>query len=183
MKRDHESLPEVVFNSNLLMQKVHLVLREQEAMRKVLEGYAKSGDISNYPIHGPDFTESWTPENGRFYESRDSKFKYMMKDGWLHVDVTLGDGAVFYFEVNEEGSVRNTNTPYPINEYRVDIPQSAVLRQERIELENGNYDIKTYLKWSKGNVVEHYRYDGVFMGANCNTRCSIDHQQRLISVL
>ncbi|EGQ9584749.1 MULTISPECIES: hypothetical protein [Vibrio harveyi group] len=183
MKRQHESLPEVVFNADLLLQKVQLVLEEQETIREVLEGYTKTGDSNNYPIHGPDFKESWTPEDGRFYESLDSKFKYMMKDGWLHVDVTLDDGAVFYFEVNEKGSVRNSSTPYPINEYHVEIPESSILRKERIEVGNGNYDIKTELKWSKGSVIEHFRYDGVFMGANCNTRCSINHQKRVITVL
>ncbi|MFB1079242.1 hypothetical protein [Photobacterium damselae] len=183
MKRRHESLPEVVFNAELLLQKVQLVLEEQEAIRDVLEGYAKAGDSNNYPIYGPNFKESWTPEDGRFYESLDSKFKYMMKDGWLHVDVTLDDGAVFYFEVNEEGSVRNSSTPYPINEYHVEIPEMSILSKERIELGNGNYDIKTELKWSKGNVIEHFRYDGVFMGAICNTRFSINHQKRVIAVL
>ncbi|MCV5276872.1 hypothetical protein OFC49_39695, partial [Escherichia coli] len=54
MKRQHESLPEVVFNADLLLQKVQLVLEEQETIREVLEGYTKTDDSNNYPIHGPD---------------------------------------------------------------------------------------------------------------------------------
>lgn len=183
MKRVHEALPEVVFNSDLLMQKVQNVLEEQEAIRKILENHSKSDQIDNYLIHGPDFKESWTPENGRFYESQDSAFKYMMKDGWLHVDMTLDDGTIFYFEVNQEGSVRDSSTPYPINEYSVYIPESLILRKERINLENGNFDIKTELKWSKGSVIEHFRHDGLFMGVNCNARCIINHQERKISII
>lgn len=183
MKRMHEAMPEVVFDSDLLLKHVQAVLEEQETIKSMLERNAESESAVNFPIHGPDFYEVWTPEDGRFYESKDSKFKYMMKDGWLHVDVNLDDGTVFYFEVNEEGSVRNTSIPYPINEYNVYIPPSLVMHKERITQENGNYDIKTELKWSRGNVVEHYRCDGVFMGASCNTRCAIDHQSRKISVL
>ncbi|ULF83722.1 hypothetical protein [Vibrio alginolyticus] len=183
MKRQHESLPEVVFKSDLLMKEVQSVLKEQEEIKKILEGYSKGGDTQNYPIHAPDIIGAWTPENGRFYESSDSKFKYMMKDGWLHVDITLNDGAVFYVEVNEEGSVRNSSTPYPINEYHVEIPNEYILSRKRVELSDGNFDICTELKWSKGSVIEHFRYDGIFMGADCKCRCSITHHDRKIVVL
>jgi hypothetical protein len=183
MKRQHESLPEVVFNSDLLMKEVQKVLDEQGSIRNILAGFSKKGDLQNYPIHGPDFEEAWTPETGRFYTSACSKFKYMMNEGWLHVELTLDDGAEFYFEVNEEGSVRNTNTPYPINEYSVFIPEALILRKEHIQLANGNFDILTELKWSKGSVLEHYRFDDVFMGADCKTRCIINHQERKISIV
>jgi hypothetical protein len=183
MKHRHESLPAVVFNSDLLMQEVQKVLEEQSSIRNILEGLSKNGDLENYPINGPDFEEDWTPENGRFYTSACSNFKYMMKEGWLHVELTLEDGAKFYFEVNEEGSVRNTNTPYPINEYSIFIPEDLVLKKDRVEVGNGNFDIVTELKWSKGSVIEHFRYDGIFMGVDCKTRFMINHQQRKISVV
>jgi len=183
MKRAHEALPEVVFNSDLLMQKVQQVLNQQDLIRNTLEGFAKSGDLANYPIHGPDVEDAWTPENGRFYTSKCSKFKYMMKDGWLHVELTLDDAAIFYFEVNEQGSVRNSSTPYPINEYSVHIPTHLILSKNRVDLENGNYDILTELKWSRGSVTEHFRHDGVFMGAHCNARLTINHQNRTIAIV
>lgn len=183
MKLTHEALPEVVFNSDLLMQKVQQVLDEQELIRNTLKGFSKSGDLVNFPIQGPDIEEAWTPESGRFYTSKCSKFKYMMKEGWLHVELTLNDGAIFYFEVNEQGSVRNSSTPYPINEYSVYIPTQLVLSKKRVDLENGNYDIVTELKWSKGSVIEHFRYDGVFMGVDCNARCTVNHQERKMAVV
>jgi hypothetical protein len=183
MKLRHESLPEVVFNSDLLMKEVQKVLEEQISMKSILESFSKNEDLKNYPINSPGFKDVWTPENGRFYTSPCSKFKYMMNDGWLHIELTLEDGAEFYLEVNEEGTVRNTSTPYPINEYSVFIPEDLVLRKDRVEVGNGNFDIVTELKWSKGSVIEHYSHNGVFMGVNCKTFCFINHQERKISVV
>ncbi|AZQ83112.1 hypothetical protein EKO29_02995 [Colwellia sp. Arc7-635] len=62
MKIRHESLPEVVFNSDLLMKKVQKVLEEQGSIKSILEGFSKNGDLKNYPINGPDFQEAWTPK-------------------------------------------------------------------------------------------------------------------------
>ncbi|GAD89828.1 hypothetical protein VHA01S_028_00270 [Vibrio halioticoli NBRC 102217] len=62
------------------------------------------------------------------------------------MDVTLDDGAIFDVEVSEKGSVRNSSTPYPVNEYHVEIPKSSISSKERIELGNGNYDVKSKLK-------------------------------------
>jgi len=183
MKHRHEALPNVVFNAELLNNKVQQVLDQQEEIKNAIEGFLASDNSKNYPICGPDVRDAWTPESGRFYTSRDSKIKYMMKDGWLHVDFTLNDGAVFYFEVDKNGTVRNSQTPYPINEYSVKIPSDLILNSERIVLPNGDFNIRTTLKWSKGFVVENFRSDGVFMGADCRARCRIDHVTRTIQIL
>lgn len=183
MKQKHEALPNVVFNSELLNNKVQQVLDQQEEIRNILEGFLESNVSNNYPIFGPDVKDAWTPENGRFYTSNDSKIKYMMKDGWLHIAFTRADGSVFYFEVDQDGTVRNSQTPYPINEYSVKIPANLILNSERIPLPNGDYNIKTNLKWSKGSVIQYFRKDGVFMGVDCHARCRIEHDTRTIQIL
>lgn len=186
IKRAHEALPKVVFNSELLLQRVEEVYREQVQIREILDVASKSQSLDNqFPIFGPELQDSWTPEAGRFYKTQTGSntwFKYMMRDGWLHIEQQLEDGAIAYYEVNEAGSVRNSRMPYPINEYRVLIPDDLVLRRERVTPSLGTHAIKTILKWSKGFVIEEFEGD-MFVGANCQTRITIDHCARTIRVL
>lgn len=185
MKRAHEALPAVVFNSDLLLLKVEEVLAEQAAIRKLLGSSPSPVRSETYPIVGPELQECWTPDAGRFYETwtgPNTKFKYMMRDGWLHVEQQLEDGAIAYYEVNEEGSVRNSRLPYPINEYQVVIPDDLVLNREMVASSVGTHAIKTTLKWSKGTVTEHY-LGGQLAGVECGARCAIDQKARTITIL
>lgn len=185
MKTRHEALPEVVFNSDLLLRKIEEVLAEQSTIKAILAATGRNPTINeNYQIVGPVLQESWTPDAGRFYETRtgpNTKFKYMMRDGWLHIEQLLEDGAVAYYEVNEQGNVRNSQMPYPINEYSVKIPKNLVMRREKVPSEVGTHAIKTTLKWSKGTVTEHF-VENLFAGADCQARCSIDHKSRTILI-
>jgi hypothetical protein len=186
MKNFHEALPGVVFNSELLLQRVDQVLAEQAAIRKLLGAIPQPPSASDaFPIVGPELQDSWTPEAGRFYETRTgpkTKFKYMMRDGWLHIEQQLEDGTIAYHEVNEEGTVRDSRMPYPINEYRVLIPEELVLKKELIASALGTHAIRTTLKWSKGVVTEHFIGD-LFAGVDCGARCNIDQKARTITVL
>lgn len=130
MKKEHEAKPEVVFDHELLLKKIEMVYAEQNMISKILNKNNEANLIENFEIIGPKLQSAWTPERGRFYKSQKDKsgssFKYMMKDGWLHVETTLSDGAVAYYEVNENGSVRNARMPYPINEYKPKLSDSLI---------------------------------------------------------
>lgn len=185
MKRSHEALPEVVFNSALLLSRIEEVLAEQAEIRRILASQPQVPSSGTFPINGPELQDAWSPEVGRFYETRTgpkTKFKYMMRDGWLHVEQQLEDGAVAYYEVNEAGSVRNSRLPYPINEYRVLIPDELVLSTERVASNVGTHAIKTTLKWSKGTVTQHFS-GNLLAGVDCGTRSVIDQKARTITVL
>ena len=186
LKLNHEALPEVVFNTNLLLGRIEEVLTEQAAIRSLLGATGRSPtQDESFLVAGPELQDSWTPEIGRFYETRtglNTKFKYMMRDGWLHVDQQLEDGAVAYYELNEQGSVRNSRFPYPIDEYRVRIPDELILQQEKVSSEIGTHAIKTTLKWSKGTVTEHF-VGSVFKGVDCQARSTVDHGTRTIAIL
>ena len=186
MKANHEALPEVVFNHDLLLQKIDAVAQEQTRIFSILEAaQSRSTTPTPFPIIGPALREAWTPEDGRFYESGDPTgigFKMYAKDGWLHVEQRLPDGVIAYYELNEQGTCRQSQMPYPINEYRVEIPESLILRRSNVVSSVGTRAVRTDLKWSRGYVVEHYQGD-LFAGADCETRCSIDHANRVIRVL
>jgi hypothetical protein len=186
LKAAHESLPEVVFNHALLLAKVEEVLETQVQLAGFVQSQLRSSHApQNYPIETSWVEDSWTPDQGRFYESpktESGSFKLFAKDGWLHVEQTLSDGAVAYYEINEQGSVRNTRFPYPINAYRVIIPESLILTREAVQPTLGDRAVKTTLKWSAGSVTEHF-VGNLFAGADCNARCTIDHQKRTINVV
>ncbi len=185
IKSAHETLPEVVFNADLLLHRLDEVLVEQAAIKRFLAKVPSEQRPDSFAIVGPELRDSWTPDAGRFYETKtgqNTKFKYMMRDGWLHVEQTLEDGAVAYYEVNEEGSVRNSRMPYPINEYRVVIPDDLVLKRERIPSQLGTHAIRTTLKWSKGTVTEHFLGD-FLAGVDCAAPCNIDQRAKTITVV
>lgn len=185
MKQAHEALPDVVFNSTLLLSRIEAVLAEQAAIRKILASDPQAPSGETFPVIGPELQDSWSPEVGRFYETRTgpkTKFRYMMREGWLHVEQQLEDGAIAYYEVNEAGSVRNSRLPYPINEYRVLIPEELVLSTERVIFSFCSQAIKTTLKWSKGTVSQHFVGD-LLASFDCAARCAIDQKARTITVL
>ena len=185
IKRAHEELLSVVFNADLLLRRMDEVAAEQTAIRKMLGNKPQYKPSENYRIFGPELQECWTPESGRFYETRTgekSKFKYMMRDGWLHIEQTLKDGAVAYYEVDETGSVRDSRMPYPINEYMVVIPEELVLRKESVQSSIGTHAIKTVLKWSKGSVTEHF-HGNLFIGADCNAICNVNQETKTINII
>ncbi|HEY2711389.1 MAG TPA: hypothetical protein VGI60_02660 [Chthoniobacterales bacterium] len=183
MKRQHEQLPEVFLKSELLLQGVEKVLARQEELSQKLGKIV--GDLPNFPIIGPVLENAWTPEQGRFftYEAPNgATASIMMKNGWLHIENKLANGAVAYYEVNEEGNVRDGHLAYPLAEYTIDIPADIILRQENIPATVGDRAFKTVLKWSKGNVVEHFD-GGVRVGLDCHARCRIDNLGRRITVI
>lgn len=186
MKSEHESLPEVVFNHELLLHRIDAVAREQERMIALLTASGQLPSASNpYPIVGPASSDAWTPERGRFYEFNGpggTSFTLYEKDGWLHVEQRLADGATAYYEINERGSCRQSQMPYPINEYSVEIPPELVLRRTSVPSTIGTHAIRTDLKWSVGHVVEHFQ-GTLFIGADCQARTAIDHVHRAIRVL
>jgi len=187
MKDDHARLPAVVFNNELLLQKLQEVLQEQARLSEFVQSQTTSVPkaSSNFAIYEPSVRDGWTPEAGRYYESETpvgTKFKLMMRDGWLHIEQTLADGAVAYYEVNEKGSVRNSRMPYPINEYHVEIPDILVLSKEQIPSNRGTHAVRTTLKWSVGDVTEHFQ-GALLIHVDCNAPLTIDHNTRTIQVL
>jgi hypothetical protein len=186
MKQAHETLPEVVFNHEVLMRAVETVLAEQAKLSNLLQHrLAEGGSLADYPIRTSWIQDAWTPERGRFFESHASDgagFKFMMRDGWLHVEQALKDGAVAYYEVNEEGDVRHSRLPYPINEYRVVIPPTLILAREAVSSQIGERAIRTLLKWSAGTIVEHFVSESL-VGVDCHARCIVSHSERTIVVV
>ena len=186
IKSEHEALPEVVFNAELLLERLEEVRSEQAEIRNILDQTPQPGKTApSYAIVGPQLREAWTPEVGRFYETKtgeNTSFNYMMRDGWLHIEQQLEDGAKAYYEVNENGSVRKSSLPYPIDQYRVVIPENLILSRERASSQVGTYAIKTELKWSLGSVTEHFIGTSL-AGVDCDARCGIDQKNRTISVI
>jgi hypothetical protein len=186
IKFAHERLTEVVFDHELLLERLEAVRAEQTKIVEILQGRTELLErLPNYQIRTPWIQDAWTPDQGRFYESSGSDgtgFRFMTRDGWLHIEQIFKDGSAAYYEVNEEGSVRDSRMPYPINEYHVEIPQSLILRKEQVPSSLGDRAIRTVLKWSAGDVVEHY-LSSLLIGVDCHARCVIQHNERKIIVL
>lgn len=181
IKEKHETLPEVLFDHEVLLQRIDAVAVEQARMIALLTSAGQLSPVSDsYPIVGPVASDAWTPDRGRFYEfigPSDTSFTLYEKDGWLHIEQRLADGATAYYEINESGSCRQSQMPYPINEYRVEIPLELVLRRTSVPSTIGTHAIRTDLKWSAGYVVEHLQ-GNLLAGVDCHARTAVDHVNR-----
>ena len=186
MKAKHEALPAVVFNSDLLLQEVQKVLATQDELSRLLQRNQHAfSPGQNFPVKGPFVKDAWIPDQGRFYSfsfPNGSKLKFMMRDGWVHIEQTLPDGSKAYYEVNEKGDVRQANLPHPLAEYTIEIPPSMIMRRELVKSEVGDRAVQTWLKWSAGSVVEHF-VGSTLVGFDCHARCRIDNSGRRISVI
>lgn len=187
MKTAHEALPEVAFDSDLLLKRVAEVLAKQDEFSTLLQ--QKFGDqdppAKNYAIRGPEGENAWIPDQGRFYTysfGDGSAFKLMAKDGWIHLEQTLPDGTIAYYEVNERGGVRESRFPHLLREYVIDIPGHLVLREQQISSSIGDYATETILKWSKGSVIQHFSR-GELIGLDIHARSRISHPERRITVV
>lgn len=186
LKAKHEALPAVVFNHDLLSQRVGEVLaKEEELLAIVKKQFSDSLPPQNWPICGPVIQDAWTPDQGRFYTFTfldGGSYKFMMKDGILYVDQKLPSGLEIYYEIDSKGGVREARLPFPVAEYHLEIPPHLILREESTASKVGDSAHRTLLKWSRGEVVQHF-LGGTLIGLDLHTRVVVSHEDRTIKVL
>lgn len=76
-----------------------------------------------------------------------------MDNDTFFVDQNLPDGSNMHVKLGaNDGSVCVQKFPYPLNEYKIDVPEPMVLKIEegKTTINNKIYDVKIYrLKWGK----------------------------------
>lgn len=190
IKSDHEALPSTTFNSEKLVKIIEKFQESQiKTYHKVQEFIDSQTNNKNkklgYKIISPTQQEAWLPEQGKFYKNEfpdGSYFNYMMKGDYCCIEHRLSDGAIAYYEINEQGDVRESKFPYPIEEYRVVIPEDMVLRTVVETLPQGRKKTTKILKWT-GQISTIEDINGKIIAIESKTRIQVSHQDRLIKVL
>ncbi|MGD0483320.1 MAG: hypothetical protein ABSB58_01560 [Gemmatimonadales bacterium] len=169
------------------------VLTEKDSIRKLdhvaeiiqsLTG--KSPPDSRLDVRDPDRAPGWVPERNKLYTTtlgNGATIRYVLKDDGVNVEYVFPDGAVAYYDVDNAGSLRNYKSPYPLEEYRVVVDPSMVIRTEEQELRDGLKRIVLHLKWGRRveTVVDR---DGRLKHVQINEGgAHVDHQKRLFVVL
>ena len=136
------------------------------------------------PIRDPDHPDGFLPEQGVFYHypfANGAIIDYVVKGKLAYLTYTFPDGAEAYYEVDENGSVKCGRFPYPLGEYKFDIPHNMILEQEtrasgaisltRISLKYGGHITIT------DDLPNNNRQLSI------QTRFSMDHSKRIINIL
>jgi hypothetical protein len=189
MKARHEALPPTHFDAEKLFEAIAQIQEEQiklsQAVNSFLSNITEGKPETGYEIITDPGTGSWLPEQGRLYTinyTDGSKIEFMMKGNLCCIEQTLQDGAVAYYEVDAEGSVKELRLPYPIEEYKVIVPDNLVARTEVLYLPNGYRKITKILKW-RGKVTIIEDPHGRLKEADIQYRLSLSHKDREFRVI
>ena len=192
IKTDHES--EYVDGSyeNRIGHAIEQLQRTQQKLVANLENLLNNGekgkDAPEYEgdhISTSEDDEIWLPEQGKLYRDNwhdGSQVEYLMKGDVLCVNHILPDGAVAYYEIAEDGSVRETRLPYPIEEYSVEIPEDMLVRTDVAVLPNGSIRETHVLKFRR-SVTLLKDTGGKLLEIDVQARSRISHQDRLFRIL
>jgi hypothetical protein len=190
IKLKHETLSAITFNAEKLAETIEKMQETQLKMSKKLQEFIESQlpekmKKNGYKINSPSHDSAWLPEQNKFYINEfpdGTYFKYMMKEDHCCIEHKLPDGNIAYYEINEQGRVRESKFPYPVEEYRVVIPEDMVLRTTVESLPSGIMKTTKTLKWA-GSITIIEDSNGKTIEIKANTRVRVSHPDRLIEVL
>lgn len=142
---------------------------------------------NNTDILQPNF--HWETDTGKIINPekiyRHGDFKLRFDDKMIYVDEQLPDGKDTHVIINtESGAVSVKKYPYPLAEYKIDIPEKLIIQieKEKTSIKGKKYLIIKYqLKWGKHAI---FLYDNEkLVDMYIDTRTFINHTNKCIHVL
>lgn len=134
----------------------------------------------------------WQTDTGKILDSQQiyhrGDFNVRFAEDMIYVDEQLPDGADTHAVLDTKtGAVRLEKTPYPLEQYRIDVPENLIVRLEEgmTEISGKKYYAKRYhLKWGKSATFIFDSDDHEKLIDMCiDTRTFINHTEKVISIL
>lgn len=187
IKKEHESNNINVFDQDKIVQAIENLENAQSKLFSKVQGFInqKIQEENGYKISSPGKDEVWLPEKNKLYKDEFSDgtyFEYMMKGELLCISQGFPDGAEAYYEITEDGSVKESKMPYPLEEYRVEIPDEMLVRTEVVKLPGGITKEKHILKYNR-HVTLLKGPNGKLLEADLQARLRVSHKDRLFKIL
>ena len=180
------------FLDKILTDKSHReeVVQNQEAMAKTLSSLiSKTGDDATakeeHRLAHPDYPDGWLPEEGKPYTQlfpNGGKVNFVRQGNIIHLKQTLPSGAKVYYEIDQEGSLKDIDLPYPLKEYELLIPDSIVLRKQVGNLPGGLKQVTIKLKWGAGTAQYIRNPNGELGQIDIQSRVIMRHEKRIIEI-
>jgi len=136
------------------------------------------------PFHDPDHPDGFLPEQGVFYHypiDNGATIDYVVKGNLAYLTYTFPDGAEAYYEVDENGSVKYGKFPYPLGEYKFDIPNRLILEQ-KTQVSETISTTQIRLKWG-GHITIIDDLQNNNRRLDIQTPFSVDHSKRIIKII
>lgn len=137
-------------------------------------------------------TTRWQTDSGKVLDSQQiyhhGDFNLRFDGHTVYVDEQLPDGTDTHAVLDTKtGAVRVEKFPYPLDEYRIDVPEKLIVRLEEgmTRILGKRYYVKRYyLKWGKNAT---FLFDGDdhnrLVDIHIETRVFISHTDKTISIL
>lgn len=135
---------------------------------------------------------SWQTDAGKVIDPQQiyhrGDFNVKFEGNTIYVDERLPDGSDTHSVIDAKtGAVCIEKYPYPIEEYRIDVPEKLIVRLEKgiTTISGKRYYVKRYhLKWGKKatfifDIDNHEK----LMDLHIDTRTFINHTNKVISIL
>jgi hypothetical protein len=106
----------------------------------------------------------------------------MLKDDGVNVEYVFPGGAVAYYDVDNEGNMRDYKSPYPLEQYKVVVDPEMILSAEEQPLSNGTKHTVLRLKWGR-RVETIGDKDGHLKHLYTTGRTHVNHQKRIFIIL
>jgi len=136
------------------------------------------------PIYDPSHPDGFVPEQGSVYHyplSNGAIIDYVVKGRLAYLTYTFPDGAEAYYEVDEDGGVKYGKFPYPLGEYKLDIPEGMILEQETKT--TGDTSITRIMLKYGGHITIADDLSKNDRKMDIQTRVTVDHSKRMIRIL
>ena len=152
-------------------------------IHKIVGGNENTSAEWRESVCDPSHPDGFLPEQGIFYHyplANGAIIDYVVKGLLAYVTYTFPDGAEAYYEVDENGSVKYGNFPYPLGEYTLDIPKSMILEQ-RTQKSGPISTTQINLKYG-GLITIIDDIPNNHRQLNIQTPFSADHSKRIIEI-
>lgn len=134
----------------------------------------------------------WQTDSGKVLDSQKiyhhGDFNVRFDGHTIYVDEQLPDGADTHAVLDSKtGAIRVEKFPYPLEEYKINVPEKLIIRLEEgmTEISGKRYYAKRYhLKWGKSAtfIFDSDDHDKL-IDMHIETRTFINHTQKVINVL
>jgi len=136
------------------------------------------------PVYDPSHPDSFVPEQGVFYHyalPNGAIIDYVVKGKLAYLTYVFPDGAQAYYEVDEDGGVKYGKSPYPLGEYKLDIPEGMILEQ-KTQASGTISTTRIILKYG-GHITITDDLSNNKRELSIQTRVAVDHSRRVIRIL
>ena len=121
-----------------------------QALQQLVAQHASAAEpetLATYEVQGGDLPPQTELEEGKLYVrdvTDNVRMTYMRRGNRIYSEALFDDGAVMYYEIDENAEVHMKQPPYPVS---IHIPPEYIVESKILHDEKGNQKLRIDGKW------------------------------------